>query len=96
MSLYTALQLSMDDVIMELPSLSARGDQVKSELAFYPPRLTYAVQALTSSPTEQLDCTIQVRGAETNKGKQLFFKLQSKNPLCSSYLRKGELCLRIA
>ena len=78
----------MEDVIMELPSLSAQGDQTELD-CYYPPRLTYAVQAQTFPPTEQLDCTIQIRGAvEANRGKALFFNLQSK---IAPFHRNGEL-----
>lgn len=71
---------------MELTSSSTQqGDQLET---FYPPRLDYSVQAQIFPPTEQLDCTIQVRGAtEANRGKALFFKLRSKT------VRNGELCI---
>lgn len=73
------LQLSVEDVREEL-----------SEVTSYPPNLTYAVSAQTFPPSEQLDCTIEVKGAvEANRRKMLFFKLRSKTPL-SSHLRNSE------
>ena len=78
----------MEDVITELPSPSAQGDQSKLD-CYYPPKLTYAVEAQTFPPTEQLDCTIQIGGAvEANRGKPLFFNLQSKT---APFHRNGEL-----
>ena len=78
----------MVDVLEELPTPSAQSNQ--SELdCYYPPRLTYAVQAQTFPPTEQLDCTIQIKGTvEANRGKALFFNLWSKT---APYHRIGEL-----
>ena len=78
----------MEDVIMELSLPSTQSGQ--SELdCYYTPRLTYAVQAQTFPPIEQLDCKIQIRGAvEANRGKALFFNLWSKAAPCH---RKGEL-----
>ena len=73
---------------MELPSPSTQqGDQFET---YCPPRLDYSVQAQVFPPTEQLDCTVQVKGAaEANRGKALFFTLRSKTALCS-YIRNGE------
>ena len=79
----------MDDV-MELPSPTVGGDQLESEMAFYPPRLTYAVKAQTFPPVEPLDCTIHVRGAvEANRRRPLFFNVRSRTASCC-YRTKGE------
>lgn len=93
--LYTLyIQLAMEDVIAELPSPSPSEecmDQSEELDCYYPPRLTYAVQAASQSfpPAEQLDCTIEVRGAlEANRGKALFFNIRSKT---SPHHRNGEL-----
>ena len=83
----------MEDVRMELPSLSVAQDGNQPELdCFYPPQLTYAVHAQTYPPTEQLDCTIQIRGAvEANRGKALFFNLWSK---AATDHKNGELYMQ--
>ena len=82
------MQFSMDDLLVELPSPPTQG--ATSELdCYYPPRLNYAVRA----PAEQLDCTIQIRGAvdaNDDNGEEIFFNLRSTTALCS-YVRKGEL-----
>ena len=87
------MQLSMEDVLVELPSPPTQGATSKLD-SYYPPRLNYAVRAPpTFPPTEQLDCTIQIRGAvdaNDNSGEEIFFNLHSTTTLCS-YVRKGGL-----
>ena len=80
----------MEEVVAQLSSPSAQCDQSESKSAYYPPRLTYSVEAVRFPPVEQLDCTIQVRGAISAGGKVPYFRVHST----CSHRMKGELMCR--
>ena len=71
------MQLSMEEVVMDLSSPSTQCDQLELVQAYHPPTITYSVQAASFPPVEQLDCTIQVSGASSAGGKTPFFNIHS-------------------
>lgn len=80
----------MDEVVMLGQLLPPTPQQCASgSYVCQPPRVTYSIDATTFPPSEQLDCTVQVKGAVAVNGKEPYFKIQSN--FISVFPRRGEL-----